>query len=605
MHVANQGLPIGALSARRTVAIIALLSLLASMLVFAGPTRAATDRWVSNTATVGGNTSCADPGFNTINAAMTAAVAGDTIRVCAGTYVEDVAVSKNGLQFLGANVGTAAGPAAVPAGRGPESILQGRFTFGADRPGTVIDGFTIQSGTVSAINAFRGVGNQALNNILIGTPAASGVQAGIGVQSLRNMVLANNHITGYRQGVNLDGGAAAGGDQTIIEANYVTGTTSSAIIFNASATNGHIVRNNVLAGNATGIVISQGEHQITGNTINNNTGTGIFVQYINGSPVNGLNANARLHDLYISRNILHGNLRGLSFTGTLAATSGNHTVLRNSIVANPSGGLTNFTPAASVDATCNWWGSASGPAPSGSGNSVSGASFNPWLVSSDLEGDCPAANELTVDDDPVTVTAGDLATNGGDYTLFGGPYTLSASVGTVTPPSANGTGSWSWEFQTTSTADSQTVTIEARDGDDAVVASVDFELVVESGDPPVTPFADLTITKGEVKADSWKLEGTFTLGEGSNGIDWTTEPVTLQIGSYSVTLPPGSFSADGKYGGTVNGVALKIQLTDLGGGTYGLKAEGKGGGRVANSNPVPVSLTIGDDSGSTMANLKM
>ena len=39
-------------------------------------------------------TSCADPGYSTITDALTAASPGDTIKVCAGTYDEQLAITQ-------------------------------------------------------------------------------------------------------------------------------------------------------------------------------------------------------------------------------------------------------------------------------------------------------------------------------------------------------------------------------------------------------------------------------------------------------------------------------------------------------------------------------
>jgi YVTN family beta-propeller protein len=42
--------------------------------------------------------------------------------------------------------------------------------------------------------------------------------------------------------------------------------------------------------------------------------------------------------------------------------------------------------------------------------------------------------------------------------------------------------------------------------------------------------------------DSFELESSFTLSStGSNGIHPDVEPVTLQVGTFAVTIPPGSF----------------------------------------------------------------
>src|SRR2546428_5026514 len=49
--------------------------------------------------------SCTSPGYPTIGAAVTAAMPGDTIMVCAGLYAEQVQINKNKLTLLGAQAG--------------------------------------------------------------------------------------------------------------------------------------------------------------------------------------------------------------------------------------------------------------------------------------------------------------------------------------------------------------------------------------------------------------------------------------------------------------------------------------------------------------------
>jgi Beta-propeller repeat len=109
---------------------------------------------------------------------------------------------------------------------------------------------------------------------------------------------------------------------------------------------------------------------------------------------------------------------------------------------------------------------------------------------------------------------------------------------------------------------------------------------------------------------SFALNSTFTLGSGGT-INPLTDPITLQVGTYSVTIPPGSFSqlqngskAGGYvFSGTINGVALGVQIVPLGGLTYQFKATGQPVNFTCSANPVTVAITIGNNAGSipTMA----
>lgn len=135
----------------------------------------------------------------------------------------------------------------------------------------------------------------------------------------------------------------------------------------------------------------------------------------------------------------------------------------------------------------------------------------------------------------------------------------------------------------------------------------------------VVPFAAFT-PKVEIETATGKFEvkAPFTLGAGSNGIDPVTEIVALELtggtGSFSTTIPAGSFQffpakfnkkgklvrpPQFKFEGVINGVALEAKITDLGNGNFEFKAEGTGANLAGLANPVTVTLTVGDDGGST------
>jgi subtilase family serine protease len=101
------------------------------------------------------------------------------------------------------------------------------------------------------------------------------------------------------------------------------------------------------------------------------------------------------------------------------------------------------------------------------------------------------------------------------------------------------------------------------------------------------------------------LNSNFTLGGASNGIDPPTEPVTLEIANFATTIPPGSFvlSSAGTYTfvGVINGFNLKLLIKLTSGKNYIFGATATNVSLTVN-NPVTVTLIIGNDSGTAIAN---
>jgi hypothetical protein len=107
--------------------------------------------------------------------------------------------------------------------------------------------------------------------------------------------------------------------------------------------------------------------------------------------------------------------------------------------------------------------------------------------------------------------------------------------------------------------------------------------------------------KIDFDASSFNLIGTFTLGA-TRSIGPLNQDVTVQVGSYSVTSPAGSFHRDSKgnfvYQGTINGVALQASITPHRGSSgvlYSFAVAGQGVTNLPFRNPVTVGLTIGDN----------
>ena len=121
---------------------------------------------------------------------------------------------------------------------------------------------------------------------------------------------------------------------------------------------------------------------------------------------------------------------------------------------------------------------------------------------------------------------------------------------------------------------------------------------------PLVPFAS-SFAKLEIAKNGFVLGELFTLGAISNGSNPLTENVTLQIGTFSVTISPGSFKEIAfrifVFQGVINNVNLSVQIVALGNNIFALAAESKGVNLTDLTNPVTVVLTIGNDTGSTAA----
>ncbi len=79
-----------------------------------------------------------------------------------------------------------------------------------------------------------------------------------------------------------------------------------------------------------------------------------------------------------------------------------------------------------------------------------------------------------------------------------------------------------------------------------------------------------------------------------------TDSVTLQIGTFAVTIPAGSFYKTGKgifsFEGVINGVTLKVAIKSTGTLRYNLQAGAQNASLTGTQNAVYVTLAIGGGS---------
>jgi hypothetical protein len=214
------------------------------------------------TGTSGG--SCAAPGYNTISAAITAAGIGDTINVCAGTYVEQVTISQD-LILNGAGSGTTTvkAPAVLlPDTFGYYNIIT---IFGATT-NAEISGFTIS-----------GPGPSNCGSLHTGIFVQKGAYANIHDNVVAD--IRDNPLSGCQNGVGILVGRAAFATtgSADIKDNTITNYQKGGIVVNNAGSSANVVDNTVTGAGATtmiaqnGIQISSGgTGTITGNSVSGN-----------------------------------------------------------------------------------------------------------------------------------------------------------------------------------------------------------------------------------------------------------------------------------------------------------------------------------------------
>jgi uncharacterized repeat protein (TIGR03803 family) len=121
------------------------------------------------------------------------------------------------------------------------------------------------------------------------------------------------------------------------------------------------------------------------------------------------------------------------------------------------------------------------------------------------------------------------------------------------------------------------------------------------------PFASFSVDlNAKGSSQTIEMKALFTPGAGASAIDPVTQGMTLTVGSYTVTIPAGSFSAtNGRmwmYQGTINGVTLEAHIMQSGTKSYQLQLVATNVDLTSLTNPVTVTLTIGNNIGTTQVN---
>jgi Calx-beta domain/Right handed beta helix region len=385
----------------RTRALIAGC-LAAASLAAAQPAAAATTRLVDDDGAAtptNCNGGAGGSAFVSISAAVAAATGGDTIKVCPGTYNEQVVVNKS-LALTGAQAGVDARDPGRTGAAGTESIVRGATSGGQTTPfdvtasGVTLDGFTIQDQSNAGNLGFGIVlspgtsGDVVRNNVVQNNIA--GLALGSDNTTIRRNAFRNNNQSGPISGTGIytdqfDAGGAL--TDVVIDDNEFVGNQNAGVLFGstsaAQGASGVTVSGNTFTGNGNGFLA----FNWTASTFARNLVSGsLGSQVVLGGGVAGSTLAENVITGGSSRGIRVGDFGGGGTNSSIAMRC-------NSISGNASAGLEIDSSAGSytgsLDAAVNWWGSASGPQtaanPGGGGQPVvdpqSQVVFTPFLTS--------------------------------------------------------------------------------------------------------------------------------------------------------------------------------------------------------------------------------
>jgi hypothetical protein len=413
------------------------------------------------------NSGQANDPLKTIQAGLDAVSPGGVVQVSAGSYIENLTVSK-ALTLAGAsqaatkvipavsdpNCGGAGGGSLCPGGSnvvlvGSSNVTIHDLTIDGDNPalasgvsaggadldarnGIITDhnagvwqalsvhNVTVKNVFLRGIYASSGgsfnLSNNTVDNVQA-DPASIGIfdfggggtMTGNHVSNTNDAIsanhssgttFANNTITGSGSGVHTDNAGDAGGTPDVITGNNVsTCKTDGYGVWTYVPYLSPTVTGNTVSGCAVGLAAYGSCDAVSGNicpsgvvptttfTSNSVDGTGGTVSA--GTPAgflvstDGLGFGDRNVHVNADHNTITNSYDGVSVeeTGTAVTTVAAN---RNSITGNTNSDFTN-AGTANADATCNWWGQASGPA---AGKVVGPVTSAPWLITSNLDGNC-------------------------------------------------------------------------------------------------------------------------------------------------------------------------------------------------------------------------
>src|SRR5216684_361207 len=360
---------------------------------------------------------------------------------------------------------------------------------------------------------------------------------------------------------------SAGVTATIQDATVRNGSAflGGGIYNNATAT----ISNSTLSGNSAAVVaggiLNEGTLTISNSTLSSNSAAVVAGGILNEGTLTISNST-------LSSNSAAAGAGGILNVGTV--TISNSTLSGNS--APGGGSLANFNAASVKNSIV--------------GNSSGGNCYGTITASGanlDTDGSCRSISFTTVT--PAQLNLGPLALNPPGTTATQALLPGSAAINAAT----NCT-----DVSGNSVTTDQRGVARPDNGESACDIGA-FELVDRTLLASFSAKLSLQFNQGAIN-----LNSAFTLGAGSDGIFPLTEAVgavALQVGTYSTTIPAGSFrlKSNGSFMfvGTINGVSMSAKITPQGGNNYTFQFVCTGANLTGTVNPASVTLTIGDDTG--------
>ena len=422
----------------------------------------------------------------TVQDAVNAATAGGTIHVAAGTYPQDVTVSK-ALTLDGAQAGVDARTRS-----GSESTVK---SISVSAGNVAVDGFSFNgTGSQVAVSSTSSIlsGVSVRNNVFSGYHSV-----GLPTSNAGNIAISQNvfkNATTSSEAMQIKASTTAGGcnGSTVQNNTFNAATNNGGSDVNFSCTGSHSSNVTVTGNSSTGLSGSSsftafsgvdtgisvtnnvatsdgssvfffgnvsGTASITGNTL---TSTGGSAVSIHGGDV-GTSDVPNTGAFTISNNVLSGAGSGVAIAaGTLTGSA----ALHGNDLSGSATGVTNHS-AITVNATGNWWGSNVGP------GSVSGVTTSSWCLDSacvHLHDETPAAPPVTTTTAaPAPVapaaptpnapqSAPATGSTSGSVTVAVAPVVSPSTGSGTTTPAAPVTIATSWSPTTFSTPVTVTVT---------------------------------------------------------------------------------------------------------------------------------------------------